>query len=93
MTFEGVLKNLFTTGRDDDTIAYIRCSPLFSMRGVVVTRETLWRSCGYGASPVDRYLDDLVNIIINTFIFYIHNSNAVIETNESDVHTIIIFRE
>ena len=71
MTFEGVLKNLFTTGRDDDTIAYIRCLPLFSMRGVVVTRETLWRSCGYGASPVDRYLDDMVNIILLYFIYII----------------------
>ena len=31
---------------------------------VVATRETLWRLCGYGASPVDRYLNDLVNIIL-----------------------------
>ena len=36
----------------------------YSVCGVVTTRETLWRLCGYGVSPVDRYLDDLVNIIL-----------------------------
>ena len=34
MTFEGVLKNIFATGRDDDTIAHIRCSPLFSVHNI-----------------------------------------------------------
>ena len=45
----------------------------YSVCGVVTTRETLWRLCGYGVSPVDRYLDDLVNII--------NTCDIVIETN------------
>ena len=48
----------------------------YSVCDVVTTRETLWRLCGYGVSMVDRYLDDLVNIIL----VYIH-SDTVIETN------------
>ena len=36
----------------------------YSVCSVVTTRETLRRLCGYGVSPVDRYLDDLVNIML-----------------------------
>ena len=36
----------------------------YSVCCVVTIRETLWRLCGYGVSPVDRYLDYLVNIIL-----------------------------
>ena len=63
MTFEGVLRNIFATGREDDTIVHIWCPPLFSMR-CPNDSETLRRLCGYGVSPVDRYLHDLVNIIL-----------------------------
>ena len=59
MTFEGVLRNIFATGREDDTIVVHH----YSVCGVVTTRETLWRLCGYGVSPVDRYLDDLNSCI------------------------------
>ena len=58
--------------REDDTIVHIRCPPLFSVQSVIATHETLWRLCGYGVSPVERYLDDLVNIIL-VYIYYIKN--------------------
>ena len=53
MTFEGVLRNIFATGREGDTVVQIQCPPLFRMRSVVATRETIWCLCGYGVSPVD----------------------------------------
>ena len=80
MTFEGALRNIFATGREDDTIVHIPCPPLFSMRSVVATRETLWRLCGYGVSPVDRYLDATMTWYINIILVYIY-SDLVIETN------------
>ena len=40
----------------------------YSICRILATRYiyiyTLWHLCGYGVSPVDRYLSDLVNIIL-----------------------------
>ena len=51
---------------------------------VVMTRETLWHLCGYGVSPVDRYLDDLVNIILVDCIHIIESVDSI-SRDERDV--------
>ena len=49
-----------THGNMTDVVAEVRCGAGVNMRNVLVTRESLWRLCGYGALPVYRYLDDQV---------------------------------
>lgn len=43
-----------------DILAEVSCSSSFNMQSVLVSRESLWRLCGYGLSSTDRYLDDQV---------------------------------
>ena len=46
----------------------------YSICGVLATHDiyiyTLWHLCGYGVSLVDRYLNDLVNIILVYIYIY-----------------------
>ena len=49
MSFESVLGAVSAGGNMKDTVSRIRCGTGFSMRSVLVTRESLWRLCGYGA--------------------------------------------
>ena len=62
--FERILQSLLRHGGPNDLIARINCSPLFNMRKILVTRDTLTRLAGYGAITQDRYLDDQVLFII-----------------------------
>ena len=39
-----------------DILAEVSCSSSFNMQSVLVSRESLWRLCGYGLSSTDRYL-------------------------------------
>ena len=61
MSLESVLRSICEGGRENDSIAEIRCSSLFNMRRVIATCETLRRICGFGEFPSDRFLDDLVS--------------------------------
>ena len=45
-----------------DVVAEVHCPSGFNLRNVLVTRESIWRLCGYGTSPTDRYLDDQVQM-------------------------------
>ena len=60
MSLESMLRSICEGGRENDSIAEIRCSSLFNMRRIIATRETLRRICGFGEFPSDRFLDDLV---------------------------------
>ena len=33
----------------------------------IVTRESLWRLCGYGTTSADRYIDDQVSLTIQPY--------------------------
>ena len=44
----------------DIILAEVSCSLSFNMQSVLVSRESLWRLCGYGLSSTDWYLDDQV---------------------------------
>ena len=57
----------------EDSIAKIHCSPIFNMRTVIVTRDSLRRMSGHGSSPSERYLDDLVRCT-NSLLHYSKNS-------------------
>ena len=70
MSVQSSLRVCATAGNTSDTIAVIRCSAMFNMRNVVVTRETLWRLGGYGNTSADRYLDDQVSVIIIITLHY-----------------------
>ena len=65
MSFESVLRAVFAGGNMKETVSRIRCGTGFSMRSVLVTRESLWRLCGYGATASERYLDDQVFLLHN----------------------------
>ena len=62
MLLERTLRDIVDGGDEHDPIAQINCPPTFNLRTATTTRETLWRLAGYGTSPPDRYLDDLVSI-------------------------------
>ena len=49
MSFETTLKNIITSGKEDDPIADIHCPPNFNMQSVIATRESLSRIAGYGS--------------------------------------------
>ena len=51
-----------TEGKMTDVVAEVHCPSGFNLRNVLVTRESIWRVCGYGTSPTDRYLDDQVQM-------------------------------
>ena len=61
MSLERTLRDIVADGGEQDPIALINCPPTFNLRTVATTRETLRRLAGYGASPPDPYLDDLVS--------------------------------
>ena len=61
MFVEITLKNIITSGDEEDPVAQIHFPPTFNIQSVITTRETLWRIAGYGSTTVDRYLDDLVS--------------------------------
>ena len=65
MSLESALRSICGNGKESDSIAEIRCSPLFNMRRVIATRETVQRICGFGECPSDRCLDDLVGVILD----------------------------
>ena len=60
MSLERTLRDIVAEGGEQDPITLINCPPTFNLRTVATTRETLRWLAGYGASPPDRYLDDLV---------------------------------
>ena len=57
---ESLLLRSATEGKLTDVVAEVQCPSALNLRSVLVSRESLWRLCGYGASPADRYLDDQV---------------------------------
>ena len=65
MSLESALRSICGNGKESNSIAEIRCSPLFNMRRVIATRETVQRICGFGECPSDRFLDDLVGVILD----------------------------
>ena len=65
MSFETTLKNIITSGKEDDPIADIHCPPNFNMQSVIATRESLSRIAGYGITPNERYLDDVVSKLLS----------------------------
>ena len=44
-----------------DSVLSINCSSSYNLRSLVVTRESIWHLCGYGATAADRHLDDQVS--------------------------------
>ena len=68
-----MLHDITSTGNMHDSVLTINCSSNYNLRSLVVTRESIWRLCGYGATVADRYLDDQVGIII---VFYIISSDV-----------------
>ena len=67
MSVQSSLRVCATGGNTSDTIAVIRCSSMFNMRNVIVTRESLWRLCEYGTTSADRYIDDQVSVTIQSY--------------------------
>ena len=39
----------------------VQCPKTFNLSSVIVNRESLNRLCGYGATTINRYLDDQVS--------------------------------
>jgi len=61
MSFVSALRGVLRRGERDDPLARIRCpGPCFNQRSVIVTRDTLFRVSGFGATTHQRYLDDQV---------------------------------
>ena len=48
-------------GNENATIATIKCPENFNLKSVLITRESLFRLCGFGDTPTIRYLDDQVS--------------------------------
>ena len=71
MFVEITLKNIITSGDEEDPVAQIHCPPTFNMQSVITTRETLRRIAGYG-----RYLDDLVSKVFSKR-YYIFESKLI----------------
>ena len=67
MSLQSSFRVCATEGNMSDTIAVIRCSSMFNMRNVIVTRELLWHLCGYGTTSADRYIDDQVSLTIQPY--------------------------
>ena len=65
MSLESALRSICGSGKENDSIAEIHCSPLFNMRKVIATRETVQRICGFGECSTDKFLDDLVGVILH----------------------------
>ena len=76
MLVERTLKNIKTSGDEEDLVAQIHCLPTFNMHWVITTRETLRRIAGYHSTPVDRYLDDLVSKVFSK-LYYIFESKLI----------------
>ena len=53
-----------------DSVLTINCSSNYNLRSLVVTRESIWRLCGYGATAADRSLDDQVSIYNYSILYY-----------------------
>ena len=64
MSQESLLRSA-TVGKMTDVVAEVHCGSGVNLRNVLVTRESLWRLCGYGALPAHRYLDDQVDIYVH----------------------------
>ena len=77
MSLQSSLRVCATEGNMSDTIAVIRCSSMFNMRNVIVTRESLWRLCGYGTISADRYIDDQVSLTIQPYNTMLVNYNYI----------------
>ena len=50
MSQESFLRSA-TVGNMTDVVAEVHCGSGVNLRNVLVTRESLWRLCGYGALP------------------------------------------
>ena len=48
-------------GDSHTTIMTVQCPKTFNLSSVIVNHESLNRLCGYGATTISRYLDDLVS--------------------------------
>ena len=70
MSLETALKTTITSEKEDDPIADIQCPPNFNMQSVITTGESLWRIAGYGVTPNERYLDDVVSTFVTTIHYY-----------------------
>ena len=71
MSIETLLQAVASSGNGHDSILAIQCSHRFNLHSLVVTRESIWRLCGYGMNVDDRYLiDDLVSINKNYNNYY-----------------------
>ena len=55
-----MLRNVTSTGNMHEC----HYSSSFNLRSIVVTRESIWRLCGHGATATDRYLDQVSKIKI-----------------------------
>ena len=55
-----MLRDVTSTGNMHESVLTINCSSSFNLRSIVVTRKSIWRLCGHGATAADRYLDDQV---------------------------------
>ena len=75
MDFENNLKSCLK-GDGKAPLATVRCSDNFNMRSVIVTRESLWRLCGYGSTSADRYLDDQVRPAVTILMFVVNNKKT-----------------
>ena len=54
-------------GKENATIATIKCSENFNLKSVLITRESLFRLCGYGDTTTSRYLDDQVSVYTSNY--------------------------
>ena len=75
MDFENNLKSCLK-GDGKAPLATVRCSDNFNMRSVIVTRESLWRLCGYGSTSADRYLDDQVRPAVTILMFVVNKKKT-----------------
>ena len=80
MDFESSLKSCLK-GDGKAPLATVRCSDNFIMRSVIVTRESLWRLCGYGSTSADRYLDDQVRPAETILMFVVNKKKLVQAVN------------
>ena len=78
MSIEMLLQAVASSGNGHDSILAIQCSHRFNLHSLVVTRESIWRLCGYGMNVDDRYLDNLVSIINKNYNNY---NNSTVNTS------------
>ena len=74
MSIETLLQEVASSGNGHDSILAIQCSHRFNLHSLGVSRESIWRLCGYGINVDDRYLDDLVSIINKNYNNYYNST-------------------